>query len=127
MEEDIKRWYDKSSKLGEMMKVLSCMSERELSQVSVYLFQVVKLYRRQKNSMEDNLSIGRDKLFGYYMAYQKRRWYDQDPSLRSAINIISTLPVKDIDDVIDGFIQALKESGQYDIYYKKMGEIDKDL
>jgi hypothetical protein len=127
MDDDIKRWYDKSSKLGEMMRVLSCMSEKEVAQVSVYLYQVVKLYRKQKNSMNDNLSIGTDKLFGYYKAYNKRRWYDQDPSLRSAINIISTLPTRDIDEVIDGFIQALKESGRYDIYYKKMGEIDKGL
>lgn len=127
MEEDIKRWYDKSSKLGEMMRVLGSMSEREISQISVYLFQVVKLYRKQKNTYDDNLSIGKDKLFGYYKAYNKRRWYDQDPSLRSALNIISTLPTRDVDDVIEGFIQALKESGQYDIYNKKLGEINKDL
>lgn len=127
MEEDIKRWYDKSSKLGEMMKVLSCMSEKEIAQISVYLYQVVKLYRKQRNAVSDSLSIGRDKLLGYYKAYNKRRWYDKDPSLGSAINIISTLPPKDIDEVVDGFIMALKESGCYDIYYKKLGEIDKNL
>jgi len=116
---DIKRWHDKSPKLAEMMKVLSCLSEKELEKISKYLYQVVNLVWKQKKQEEDNISIGKDKLFGYYKAYQKRRWYDQNPSLSSALNILSTLPTRDVEQIIDGFIIALKESGLYDMYYQK--------
>ncbi|HSA06546.1 MAG TPA: hypothetical protein P5556_05160 [Candidatus Gastranaerophilales bacterium] len=116
---EIQRWYDKSQKLGDMMTVLSYMSEKELNQVAKCLYQVVNIHWKEIKSYEELISIGKDKLFGYYKAYQKRRWYDQNSSLRSALNILSTMKTKDIDDIIDGFMIALKETSMYDLYIAK--------
>ena len=124
---EIKRWYDQSNKLGDMMTVLESMSEKELGQIAKYLYQVVNIYWKQskiEKSRDEVLSIGKDKLFGYYKAYQKRRWYDKNPSLRSALNIMSTLSTREIDDIIDGFISALKEAGMYHKYHEKEEELE---
>ncbi len=123
--DNIKRWYDKSEKLGELMQVLGSMSEKELNQISKYLYRVVNMHWKQLKQQEDSLSIGRNKLFGYYKAYQQqKRWYDQNSSLRSALNTLSTLPTRDVDDIINGFIIAIKESGMYDMYYKKKLQLE---
>jgi len=123
---EIKRWYDESPKLEEMMRVLESMSDKELAQIAKYLYQVVNLYKKHRQTYNNDLSIGRDKLFGYYKAYQKRRWYDKNPSLSSAVNTMSTLSIKEIEEIIDGFIQALQESGMYSVYYKKKLETEEN-
>lgn len=123
---EISRWHDKSKKLEELIKILSRLPEEEIDKLAKYLYQVVNIHWKQKKAEEDNLSIGRNKLFGYYKAYQKRRWYDQNPSLRSALNILSTIPAKDADEIIEGFIDALRESGLYDKYYKEDQQAKKD-
>lgn len=121
---DIKRWYDESQKLEKMIKVLGNLSENDLNKIAKYLYQVVNIHWKQKKALEDEVSIGREKLFGYYKAYQKRRWYDKNPSLSGAINILSTLPVKDVDEIVDGFISALRESGLHGIYYQNLKQKD---
>ncbi len=121
---DIQRWYDKSSKMGELMTVMNCLSEKEISQLAQYLYHVVKIYRNQIRDNETLQSIGPEKLFGYYKAYNKRRWYDKNPSLGSAINIMSTLSVRELDDIVDGFLYALKKEGLYNIYSEKKKELE---
>lgn len=120
---DIKRWYDESPKLSEMLDILSNMSPREITQISKYLYQIVNIYQKQKKSDKELLSIGTDKLFSYYKAYNKRRWYDKNPSLSSALNTMSTLEVKEIEEIVDGFLIALKEAGLYSIYSSKKKEL----
>ena len=120
-----KRWYEKSSKLSEMMVILSNMNDHDLDQVSQYLYQVVNLYWKQNQHTNETISIGLEKLTGYYKAYQKRRWYDKNPSLSSAINKMSTLSVREIDDVVNGFLFALKEAGLYKVYSSKKMELEK--
>ena len=119
----IKRWYDKSPKLQEMLIVLSNLSDDELDKIAIYLYQVVNLYRKQKKNKDEVVSLGRDKLFNYYKAYQKRRWYDKNSSLSSSLNIMSTLAVKELEEIVDGFLYALKEANMYKIYSSKRKEI----
>ncbi|OGI00002.1 MAG: hypothetical protein A2Y25_02145 [Candidatus Melainabacteria bacterium GWF2_37_15] len=120
----IKRWYDKSSKLSVMMGILSNMNENELNQVSKYLYQVVNIYWKQTKNTEEVISIGLEKLTGYYKAYQRRRWYDKNPSLSSAINKMSTLTEKDLEEIVDGFLFALKEAGVFKVYSNKKKELE---
>ncbi len=124
----IKRWYDKSDKLCELIKVLETMSDEELELVSKYLYQVTNLFRKQRRNYEQNLSIGKDKLFGYYKTYQNpKRWYDRNPSLKSAFNIMSTFSRSELDEIVNGFLFALRESGMYHIYLEKEQQlIDKN-
>lgn len=121
---EIKRWYDKSPKLKQLLYVLSNMTDKEVDQVAIYLNQVVHIFWKEKKSNSDEvLSIGVEKLFGYYKAYQKRRWYDRNPSLSSAVNLMSTLPAEDLDDIVDGFLYALREAGLYKFYTNKKQQI----
>ncbi len=122
---EIKRWHDENQKLKEMLDVLEKMPEHELNEITRCFYQVVNIYWRQKKTYEENLSIGREKLFSYYKAYQKRRWYDKTPSLSSALNILSTFSSKEIDMIVEGFISALKEYGLYKIYKQREGQVKK--
>lgn len=117
--QELKRWYDKSEKLLQMISVLEKMPEKDLDQISKYLYQVVRLFWKEKKNNEDTLSIGREKLFGYYKSYQNNhRWYDKNSFLKSAFNIMSTFTEKELDDIVEGFMNALKDSGMYKIYQR---------
>ena len=120
---DIQRWYDKSSKLGELMTVMNSLSEKETDKLAQYLYHIVKIYRNQIKDNEGLQSIGAEKLFGYYKAYNKRRWYDKKHSLGSALNIMSTLSLQELDDLVDGFLYALGQEGLYNIYSEKKKEL----
>lgn len=113
---DIQRWYERNPKLKEMMHVLSNMPDKELDEVATYLYRIVNIYAKEKRQTEEVISIGLDKLSGYYKAYNKRRWYDKNAALSGAINTMSTLGDRDITEIVDGFIFALKEVGLYDMY-----------
>lgn len=121
---DIQRWYDKSPKLSEMMQVLCNMPEKELSELSACLYQVVCLYRKQRNSSQEFVSLGPEKLFGYYKAYLRRRDYDQNITLMSAINAMSTLEIQEIEEIVDGFLSALREAGLYSLYTLRKKELE---
>lgn len=121
--DDIKRWYDKSAKLSELMDVLSNLADSDIDKIAQPLYQIVRIYWKQKREKEELVSMGADKLFGYYKAYNKRRWYDRNPSLSSAVNIMSTLSVKDLDEIVDGFLYALRSEGLYSIYSDKKKEM----
>lgn len=123
---EIKRWYDESPKLSEFMKVLSSLSEKEVGQIAQYLYQVVNILWKRKKSGQEIISLGNEKLLNYYKAYRKRRWYDKNSSLGSALNIMSTLEVKELEIVVDGFLLALREAGLDRIYSSKLEELSKE-
>ena len=121
---EAKRWYDNSPKLSELMHVMSNMSDKEVDTVATYLYQIVNIYNKQKKFGAQDVSIGLDKLFSYYKGYNKRRWYDKNPSLSSALNTMSTLEVQELEEIVEGFLYALKAHGLYNIYSDKKRELE---
>ena len=56
-------------------------------------------------------TIGKEKILGYYKSFNRRRWYDKNWTILSIMNLLSTLPQNDFDNVASGTLQMLKELG----------------
>ncbi len=120
---EIQRWYDKNPKLKEVFLVLQNVTEKECDQFSTILYQAVDEFKKNNKVGNDLQSVGIEKLDGYYKAYNKRRWYDKNSSLRRAAQLMSIMPSYDVERIIDDFIVFLKMNGLHKIYEHKKTEL----
>lgn len=120
----IQRWYDKNPAVSEMFKVLRSMSEKEQEKFAFYLYQIVNDSWKRKKFHEESLSLGREKLFNYYKSYQKRRWYDKCPSLRSAALVMSLMETEEMESVVHIFYRTLKKEGLESLFNAKKTELN---
>ncbi|MFH0702345.1 MAG: hypothetical protein V2B14_02245 [bacterium] len=105
------RWYDKDSKMTEVLELIKTLPDDAKEQLAATLIQFVNLIRRNKSEVdEDNLSIGKNKTLGLYKAFNKRRWYDKNQALMSAMNILATLSLEDCKKITEGLLLTLDES-----------------
>lgn len=116
MEDDllISRWYDKDPKMIEVLKYVQKLTREEQDELAVTLIQLVNMLRQSRNEDEIPISIGKTRVLGLYKSSNKRRWYDKKSTLRSAMNIFSTLPQEDCSMILDGFAEIMSEQG-YDL------------
>jgi len=96
---DKKRWYDKDPNMIQLLLLIKTMSEDSKEELAENLIKFINLVRKNRNDIENPLSIGKNKALGLYKAFNKRRWYDKNYSLMSAMNILATLPVEDCKNI----------------------------
>jgi hypothetical protein len=111
MEEETsnERWYDKDPKMAEILELLHSLTREEQEELSVSLIQFVNMLRESRSDEETPISIGKNRVLGLYKSFHKRRWYDKNMSLMSAMNTISTLPIDDCKKITEGLILSYKD------------------
>ena len=106
-----KRWYDKDRKMAKVLEIIKSLNDREQQEFGISLFQLSSMVRKTKSEKsQDNdagISIGKDKVLGLYKSFNKRRWYDRDLSLMSAMNSLSTLPVEECKNITEGILNTI--------------------
>lgn len=102
-----KRWYDRDSRIKKMIHVIETLPAESQDDIAYTLIQFVNFYRQNRNEIELPVSIGKYKVLGLYKAYNKRRWYDKNYSLMSAMNILSTLPVEECANIAEGLLLSI--------------------
>jgi hypothetical protein len=106
--EDLKdRWYDKNSRMSEVLSFICDLPENEQEELGITIIKLVNVLRRSRKEDEIPISIGKDRVLGLYKAFNKRRWYDQNSTLMSAMNILKTLPDDDCRSIIEGLVITL--------------------
>jgi len=107
-EEDSKhRWYDNDSGMDRVLNLMQNLPENIQEELAVTLIQFANLIRKNRKIEENTLSIGTAKVLGLYKASNKRRWYDKNPTLMSAMNILNTLPPKEFRNIVEGLLLTL--------------------
>jgi len=86
---DYKRWYDNDPRMAKMMVVLSHQSVKQQNEFARVLGRLLK---RQNEDSSRIVSLGAEKVLNLYKAYNKRRWYDENPALAHELNLLSVLP-----------------------------------
>lgn len=105
-----KRWYDKHSEtleVFELLKHLDRVSKEKLSNDVVNIANQIKAIHREEP--DPVLSIGLERVLGLYQSFNSRRWYDQNPDLKCAIQTISTLPKEDFLNIMEGLCVSLND------------------
>ena len=104
----ISRWYDTDQQIKQTFHLVESMSNKEREEFAANLTKEVSNFRKQQNSDNFNVSLGRDKIISYYKAYNKRRWYDQIPNLMRAINLLSILSIEEREQILSKFLLSIK-------------------
>lgn len=107
-EEDLNgRWYDNDTGMDRVLNLMKDLPENIQEDLALTLIQFANLIRKNRKVEEETLSIGKNKVLGLYKASNKRRWYDKNPSLMSAMNILSTLPPAEFKNIVEGLLLTL--------------------
>lgn len=85
-----KRWYDLDLHLSELVNLMEQMSE-ESQVLFAHLMRLMsdELIRTNRRQFIDSLDW--QKLRGIFKSKQGRRWYDQEPNIHKAFNLLYSL------------------------------------
>lgn len=103
------RWYDSNLGVKDLLDLIKIIPPEAQEGLSQMIINFVNVYRKSRPPSDMPISIGKDRVLGIYKSSEKRRWYDKNPALLSAMNVIATLPEEDFKNLVDGVLQTLKE------------------
>ena len=102
MAEKFKRWYDYDPLLVEVMELLRNFKDDLRDQAEVFLKKI-----------EDH--VGKDAIESFYEQVRPagggNRWYDEDPVLSRAVELLRVVPQDVQRQASKNFLNALKEQG----------------
>ena len=109
--EEQRRWYDNNKDMQLILDTLKHQSPELIDNLAENVMEFSNIIRQNINEMtiEEPVSIGKDRMLGYYKSFQRRRWYDKNWTMLSIVNVLSTLPIDDFNKVIEGIRSLMKE------------------
>ncbi len=110
-----KRWYDYNKDMVTILELVEGKPQELIDSLAESIFSFTRIVRdsisEQEEEQEIPVTIGKEKILGYYKSFNRRRWYDKNWTILSIMNLLSTLPQNDFDNVARGTLQMLKELG----------------
>ena len=101
-QETYKRWYDHDPLLLEVVDLLKNFQDELRSQAEIFV-----------NKIEDQ--VGKDVLESYYATVKPyaggTRWYDNDPLLSKAIELLRVVPPDVQKKAAKNFLEAMEQQG----------------
>lgn len=106
-----RRWYDQNADMATILDILKNQPPELIDNLAENIMNFSNIIRQNINEFETDepVSIGKDRILGYYKSFRRRRWYDKNWTLLSIVNILSTLPKDDFDRIIEGIKELLKD------------------
>ena len=103
-----KRWYDQDPLLTEVLDILKHYQSELKSQAEAFLSRMTDV-------------VGKETLDWYYqeMLEEKKthgfgnRWYDEDPTLSKAVELLRIAPPATQKEIAQNFLDGLKAQGLY--------------
>jgi len=97
-----KRWYDRDPKVSEAIWVWEKFPRDVRLILANFVYEHVQEKRRQARLSGKNDHVSRlsnERVMGLYLSGRKRRWYDQEPETRRAVNALALLSPKEMNDL----------------------------
>lgn len=108
-----RRWYDENKDMLLIIETLRNQPSELIDNLAENIMNFSNIIREKINEneldSEEPISIGKDRMLGYYKSFRRRRWYDKNWTILSIVNILSTLPKDDFEKIIEGVMDLLKE------------------
>lgn len=106
-----RRWYDSNEYTQKALSLLKDMDEdrrRNLSQdLTAVVRQIKEMHAAEEDDIEQEVSLGIDRVLGLYKISNSRRWYDKVSILSYAFKTMSTLPKEDFYNIMEGLTNSL--------------------
>ena len=105
-----RRWYDSNEHTERALSLLKDMDEERRRALSRDLTNVVKQIKEMHEEDDDEnqeVSIGIDRVLGLYKISNSRRWYDKVSILSYAMKTMSTLPIEDFYNIMEGISTSI--------------------
>jgi len=106
-----RRWYDENNDMQMILDLLKEQPTELIDNLAENIMSFSNIIRQSINDIEteEPVSIGKERMLGYYKSFRRRRWYDKNWTILSMVNVLSTLPEKDFDNIVEGIKGLLKE------------------
>ncbi|MGE0201448.1 MAG: hypothetical protein AB7P76_10825 [Candidatus Melainabacteria bacterium] len=101
-----KRWYDRQPRLAEAVRILSHLPDEVTNVLSEGVVVIANRDFNIGNALHDVKSLGMEKIMGLHKSKNKKRLYDQNPTLHKAMNYLYILE-NDNQDVMADHILTL--------------------
>lgn len=98
--------------MAEFLIILQRLPQHLREDIAVNIINFANIVRKNNHESEIELplSIGKSKVLGLYKSFKKRRrWYDKNLTLMTALNVLATLPQEDFENITQGSLEAIKE------------------
>ena len=111
--EENRRWYDTNNDMHLILDILKKQSPELIDNLAENIMSFSNIIRKNINEIdsEEPISIGKERMLGYYKSFQRRRWYDKNWTMLSMVNVLSTLPIDDFNKIVEGIKTIMKEMG----------------
>ncbi len=109
--EEKRRWYDSNEDMVQIIDILKYQQPELIDNLAENIMGFSNIIRENLNNLdeEEPISIGKDRMLGYYKSFRRRRWYDKNWTMLSMVNVLSTLPNDDFEKIVQGVKETLKE------------------
>ena len=110
-----KRWYDTepyTDNVLAILKDLSVQSHYDIAREVLKIIEAIKINSR--DSFEQPLSLGTERVLGLYSQSYKRRWYDRNLPINRIFNSASSLQDRDFQNIMQGMYASLKTESKQD-------------
>ena len=107
-----RRWYDYNKHMAELLLILQRLPHNLREDLAVNIIKFANIVRKnnQESEIELPVSIGKNKVLGLYKSFKRRRrWYDKNLTLMTALNVLATLPLEDFEKITEGALSTVKE------------------
>ena len=101
MNHSYKRWYDLDPVLSEVINLLQNYQEELRAQAEIFLTEIEK--KVSKDAIDKFYELARPKVCN--------RWYDKDPVISKAIELLRVVPVNVQKEVSERFLSSLEKMG----------------
>ncbi|MEB3287077.1 MAG: hypothetical protein VKJ04_06200 [Vampirovibrionales bacterium] len=89
------RWYDQDLHVSELVKVMSGLSDENQYLLALLIGALSEEVIKHKGKSNFVQELDWDKLMGILKSKRGRRWYDEEPEMHKAFNILYSLPDMD--------------------------------
>ncbi|MFA6989634.1 MAG: hypothetical protein WC197_06160 [Candidatus Gastranaerophilaceae bacterium] len=106
-----RRWYDYNKHMAEFLVILQRLPVHLREDLALNIINFANIVRKnnQESEIELPISIGKNKVLGLYKSFKRRRWYDKNLTLMTALNVLATLPQEDFEKIAEGVLSTVKE------------------
>ncbi len=106
-----RRWYDKNNDMCDILDTLKVQPPELIDNLAENVMNFSNIIRQNVSNLivEEPISIGKERMLGYYKSFQRRRDYDNNWTILSMVNILSTLPDDDFNKISEGIKDLMSE------------------
>lgn len=101
-----RRWYDAIPNLAQAVNISQALPQEVQVIIARCLNETIDQHRKNRRADKYAFSLGGSRTLGLYRASYRRRWYDPNPSMHRAFNLMSSIPDPYLETLANRILKA---------------------